>query len=321
MSTASFHKKRILTIAGLALLAATGWFGYYLFQDPSLVWTAINVNDQDQHADAHLLKINRQTHILIDTGHPDTADSLLKFLKEQRITRLNAVIITHSHRDHYGGLIPLIQAGITIDSVYFNPAPPYLVHQEPLLCSQPEIEQILYALHDNQIPLTAMTTDSQWVFDNGISLKVLYIYDGLRTPIGHTDINDTSAIIRLTHHKIRILFAGDLNQPLGRYITQHQVPTSIKADVLKVPHHGAEGLPDGEFFEAIHPKAMVVPAPRSLWLSERCQRVRSLAARYPTYVNGLDGHIVLKSNGYKFHIETQWHGKRPADNQADQPGY
>ncbi len=310
-------KKKVLTIVGLAFLAATGWFGYYLFQDPDLVWTAINVNYQDQQADAHLLKINRQVHILIDTGHPDTADSLLKFLKEQGITRLNAVIITHSHRDHYGGLIPLIQAGITIDSVYFNPAPPYLVNKEAWGCSQGEIDQILYALHDRHIPLTAMTSDTQLVFDNGISLKVLYIYDGLRTPVGPTDINDTSAIIMLTHQKIRILFAGDLNKPLGRYITQHQDVTSLKADVLKVPHHGAEALPDNDFFAAVQPKAMVVPAPRTLWLSERCRRVRNLAGKYPTYVNGLDGHIVVKSDGYKFRIETQWHGDRPSENQTN----
>lgn len=313
-------KAKCYTLAGLALLSAIGWFGYYWFQDPDLVWTAINVNDRDQQADAHLLKINNKVNILIDTGSPESANVLLQFLKEQGIKRLNAVIISHSHRDHYSGLMALLRGGITVDSVYFNPAPPYLVYREsPFNCAQDEIERILYALHDQHIPLTAMTSDTQWVFANGISLKVLYVYDGLRTPIGHTDINDTSAIIMLTHKKIRILFSGDLNKPLANYITQRQAATSIKADILKVPFHGIENMPDNAFFEAVQPKAMVVPAPKSLWLSERCQRLRNLAANYPTRVNGLDGHIVIKSDGYSFRIETQWHGTRPPERQTNQP--
>jgi competence protein ComEC len=140
----------------------------------------------------------------------------------------------------------------------------------------------------------------------------------LRTPVGPTDINDTSAIIMLTHKKIRILFTGDLNRQLGQYITQRKDVVSIQADILKAPHHGAESMPDNKFFEAVQPKVMVVPAPESLWLSARCRRTRDLSTNCLTYVNGRDGHIAIKSDGYSYRIETQWHGDRLAKQQSNQ---
>ncbi len=309
-------KKRLATLLGLALLAATAWFGWYWFRDPDLVWTAVNVNHGNQQADAHLLQLNRRVNLLIDTGHPDTAAALLAFLRQRNVSRLHTVIITHSHRDHYGGLLALLENGITVDSVYFNPAPPFLVQREPWGCAQHEIDRLLQALRDRRIPLTAMTAGTQWAFDNGIAMKVLYIYDGLRTPVGRTDINDTSAVILLTHRTLRFLFTGDLNQALGRYLTTRQDVTPLRADVLKAPHHGAESMPENAFFEAVAPRAMLVPAPSGLWFSDRCRRMRELAAGRPTYVNGLDGHITVKSDGLAFRIEPQWRRDLPAENSS-----
>lgn len=314
-------KKTCITLLAAGLLGTAGWLGYQWIQAPDLVWTAINVSAGQQQGDAHLLKINRRVHILIDTGHQDAADTLLQFLKEQDVTRLHAVIITHNHNDHYGGLMTLLNSGITIDSVYFSPTAPGLISREPWGCSPEELAALQYTLMTRNIPLIPMTSDTQWVFNNKISLKVLYVYDGQNTPIGPTDINDTSAILMLTHQKIRILFTGDLNAPLGRYITQRQDITSIKADILKVPHHGAESMPDNAFFEAVNPQVMVVPAPKSLWLSTRCQRCRDLAARCITRINGIDGHIIIKSDGYSFRLETQRNEHHPSAHYINQPNH
>ncbi len=287
------------------ILGLTVWLTVHYSKTPDLIWTAIDVNSQNQQGDAHLLQINQRINILIDTGHRLYSEKLLQFLKDRNITRLNAVIISHGHSDHYGGLVFLLRNNIRVDSVYFNPPAIELIHQEWWGCNTAEIEEIQHECMRRNIPITPMTDKTVWLFDNDISLKVLYIYNGIDTPIGKTDINDTSAIIMLTHRDIKILFAGDLNRSLGNYVTKRNDIVPLKANILKVPHHGGESLPLKNFFEVVNPDVMVVPTTTSLWQSDRCQRVRTLSKNCQTYVNGLNGDITIKFYGDSYHVETQ----------------
>lgn len=298
--------KRVgLLVVVVSILLAVAGFLYWL-SVPDLVWTAIDVNYQLQQADANLLQINRDVNILIDTGHRQYAGRLLGFLKKNRINRLNVIIITHGHRDHFGGLIPILQSGIKVDSVYFNPPDPSLISNELWGVNFDEIDAIQREIRERGIPLVQMSDETQWLFRNGISLKVLYIFDGINTPVGRTDINDTSAIIMLTHHKLKFLFAGEVNATIGDYITQRTNIISLKADFLKVPHHGAEGLPKNEFFAAVDPEVMVIPATSDLWFSDRCKRIRMLPGPALKLVNCIHGDIVIKSFGKSYRIETRY---------------
>ena len=108
---------------------------------------------------------------------------------------------------------------------------------------------------------------------NGATIKILYAFEGVHTPVGKTGINDLSLIMMLEQFGHKILFTGDLNKPIGEYLAQNAL--EIKAEVLKVPHHGTEGTAPNSFLKAVDPKYALVPAPKELWCSKRSLRIRN----------------------------------------------
>ena len=96
--------KKTLLISILALsLLFTGCTGESAGEN-EMSLLAINV----RKADALLLRCGTSAY-LIDTGTKKSADDMLAVLRGEGITRLNGVILTHTHADHVGGLKALLE--------------------------------------------------------------------------------------------------------------------------------------------------------------------------------------------------------------------
>ena len=267
----------------------------------------INVNYSPQQGDAHLIQTSKDKNILIDTGHLDPArKALVPFLQSKGIKKIDTVFITHPHKDHYLGLLAILESGIPIETVYMNDIGRKECEAEmPLACDFDEIMSYRAMLKDNRV--TVLEAKAGMVFDLGLgsSLKMLYAFDGVNTPVGRTDINDMSHIMLLKHGFNTALFTGDLNAKLGAYLAKEG--KDLKVDILKLPHHGTEGAPPDAFFDAVSPKAAMVPSPALLWCTPRSARMKNWveARKIPTYVNGFSGHVTVKMGLFSYNFEAE----------------
>ena len=298
--------KLLLALPILAMALSILWVGGTKFFSP-LVWTMVNVNYSPQQGDAHLIQTGKGKNILIDTGHLVPARSaLVPYLKKMGVKKIDTVFISHPHKDHYLGLLAILECGIPIETVYMNNVGVKECEAEmPLACDFKEIVNYRAMLKDNHVTVLEAKTGMEFDLGLGSSLKILYAFDGVNTPVGRTDINDMSHIMLLKHGLNTALLTGDLNAKLGEYLAREG--KDLKADIFKMPHHGTEGAPPDAFFDAVSPKAAMVPSPALLWCTPRSTRMKNWveSRKIPTYVNGFSGHVTVKMGLFNYSIEAE----------------
>lgn len=282
------------------LILAVLSVGSQRYSSPATEWIMVNVSDHPAQADAHLIRAGK-LNILIDVGTEQGGEEVLvPYLRSLGVRQVDHVFITHPHKDHYGGLNALLDAGIPMKRVYFlMPYKPQCDAEIPWGCDWLDVRATMERFHREGTYVTSARAGTRVQLSSQAHLDVLYTYDGIHTPVGPTDINDLSLIMRLTHGPTSVMFTGDLNQVLGEYLATQG--NAMKATLLKVPHHGAEGLAPDTFFDAVNPEEAMVPAHASLWCDERSKRTRTWMSNHHvvTHVNGIHGHVstLMLSNG------------------------
>lgn len=87
-------------------------------------------------------------------------------------------------------------------------------------------------------------------------ISLSFLYPGPET--GINDINELSAVIRLDYQSHRMLFTGDLGEAGERYLLDEHA--DVRADVLKVGHHGSRYSSCVDFLDAVSPEFAVISA-------------------------------------------------------------
>lgn len=190
------------------------------------------------HADGMLIECNGH-FALVDVGMADTSDRVLNYLASRGVEKLDLVVGTHPHADHIGAM-PAVLAEYNADTFWFS----------DIAYTNYTVTSFLnsVARQGKQVIRPANGT----VFDlGGATITVL-------GPIrdNHEDVNDISLVLMVQYGDVRFLLTGDMESIAEKELVESGA--DLKADVLKVGHHGSYSSTSYIFLREVMPTYAVI---------------------------------------------------------------
>lgn len=211
------------------------------FPNHNLEITAFDVGN----ADAFLIKTPDNKYLMIDTaksgyngGKSQAKMLILKYLMDRGIKNIDTIIVTHFDNDHCGGAVDLME-GVSVKNLYVNS----LNHDSNAA------KQIYKRANLRGVKLILAENNQTVIDKDGLVIRN-YICN--EPGVGDNE----SSVLTLLHYKnFSMLFTGDSGVDTFMKL-KNFLPQNIT--VLKVGHHGANGVVNKEMLEYLNPKYALI---------------------------------------------------------------
>lgn len=194
--------------------------------------------------DAIYIELPGGKNALIDGGPSGSATGpLAAFLKEKKVSAIDHVVLTHPHSDHYNGL-NYVFANITVSNFYDTRVDNSGAKADNTL------REAVSALGVNTVyPAPGDLLD--WSAP-GVEIKVFNSCPTAFATKQSETLNNCSIMMKMSYNGSSLLFTGDTEGETEIKLAA-KYGDDLKADVLKVGHHGSKYSSTSPFLKAVQP--------------------------------------------------------------------
>ncbi|NWG02703.1 MAG: DNA internalization-related competence protein ComEC/Rec2 [Syntrophaceae bacterium] len=201
------------------------------------------------HGDSMLIEFPRGKKMLIDGGGRfddrfDIGKNVVgPFLWKKKIRRIDTLILTHPDPDHLKGL-NFIASHFSIGQFWDNG---FQVESEPSL-------QLRNILAERKIKTQSLNDETPLQIIHGVEISILnppLWKPTQKAAKNFLGLNNASLVMKLRFKNISVLLTGDIESEAEARLLRKDV--SLKADILKVPHHGSSSSSSPPFLERVRP--------------------------------------------------------------------
>lgn len=245
------NKKLITTIIAIIVAALFGCTGYYYSTETNNLETGKNLQTDGTivvhyldvgQGDSEFIQLPDGKCMLIDAATADYADKIIRYISNLGYSKIDYLVATHPHADHIGGMKAVVQH-FDIGEIYM-----------PKVSTDTKTyENLLIAIADKGLSIHTAKKGTVLLQTDDLSVKFL-------APVktSYDNLNNYSAVLRLQYGNSKFIFMGDAEEPAEREILKNSTKNELKADVLKVGHHGSKTASTFEFISAVSPKYSVI---------------------------------------------------------------
>ena len=216
--------------------------------------------------DAILVQIDDKNY-LIDTGLEENSEMLLEGLKAKDVDTLDGVFLTHTHKDHIGGM-EAVAAAYDIEMMYRAEI------SENKKNGENKIDNLSEDLY---LPITKLNAGDKVKITDDIYFDVIG-----PLVLNEDDDNDNSLVMKLVVNGKTFLFTGDMQ--FAEEKTLMDAGVDLSNDILKVGNHGNKDATSDEFAIAVSPKYSVITTDTTVDTNSASKRVRKALSTSEIYI-------------------------------------
>lgn len=201
--------------------------------------SAMSVHYIDVMQGDSILLESDEHYVLIDAGEKEYGQTVCNYLDDIGVETLDFVIATHPHSDHCGGLKKVID---TFECNSF-------ITVETDQSTKTWID-VLLSVDENEVNYIDATVGETYSFGQA-SFEIMGPYSK-----SYDNYNDYSVVVKAVCGDTSFLFTGDAEKNAEKEMLENGA--DLKADVLKVGHHGSSTSSCDEFLDAVMPSYAVI---------------------------------------------------------------
>lgn len=264
--------RRILAVSGALLIALS----MVTLPNTGTYW----IQFSDGEADAALLH-DEDAVILVDAG--ENAYTVADYLRSRHL-KVDALILTHLHIDHAGGIEGLLELDVPVRVCY--------IPEDAFLAGDidPLVPDMLTRLEERGTQIVCLSRGDVIETPNA-RLIVLWPQEGaVRTG---QSANNTCMVLQAEIMGTSMLLTADMTSRYEHYV-------AIPADILKAAHHGSAESTSPEFLDAVSPQVILL----SCGTQEREASFLPRAGDIPVYSTHSSGAVTIRFTPDAFTVET-----------------
>lgn len=204
---------------------------------------------EDKSGDSTILISPDGKVMLLDAGHTDCGEDVVKALKDLGVEKIDYLVISHPHIDHIGG-VPAVLDAFPVETLY----------RSPVEYTTQTYKNFVNAAKAHETETVYLSKGDTFAFGSQVHVEVLGPDKEIVYPDGFPDnstqfLNDKSLLLKFTFGESTALFGGDLYGSQEReYIDEYG--DRLQADVIKANHHGNDTSNTKRWIKTVNPKVV-----------------------------------------------------------------